>query len=262
MSKIKMAAIGATKQVCLLSAVVLLVAGVCFSKTAVSLSPSSGPPTSKLLVSGSGFKPHAAIDIFFDNNEEAKVIANSSGSFFKIAIQAPSSTLPGNHWVSAIRRPGQSGARAPFLVNTNWSQFHFSPGGTRLNPYENVLSPKTVSGLDLKWSYPAGSVASSPAVVDGVAYVGSVDYVYAIKVNTGALLWKYATAGGSGDGSSSPAVVNGVVYVGSDAGNVYALNASTGALRWKFATGNEVASSPVVVNGVVYVGRSGLCRLE
>src|ERR1700693_1976515 len=122
MSKIKMVAIGATKQLCLLSAVVLLVAGVCFSKTAVSLSPSSGPPTSKLLVSGSGFKPHATIDIFFDTKDEAKAVANGSGAFSRIAIPAPASALPGKHWVSAVQRFKQHGAQAPFLVNTDWRQ--------------------------------------------------------------------------------------------------------------------------------------------
>jgi outer membrane protein assembly factor BamB len=259
MSKIKMVAIGATKQVCLLSAALLLLAGVCFSKAAVSLSPSSGPPTSQLLVSGSGFKPHATIDIFFDTKEEAKAIANSSGSFSKIAVQAPASALPGKHWVSAIRRPGQSGAQAPFLVNTNWRQFGFNPDGKRLNPYENVLSPSTVGIIDLLWSYTTGSgVPSSPAVVNGVVYVGSLDNnVYALNASTGAKLWNYTTGGAV---FSSPAVVNGVVHVGSDngsddkGGNVYALNASTGGLLWSLPTGQgtSVDSSPAVANEVVY----------
>ncbi len=79
MSSINMVAFGASRGVCRLSIVVLLAAGVCYGKPAVSLSPKSGPPTSKLLVSGSGFKPHAAIDIYFDTKDEAKAIANGSG---------------------------------------------------------------------------------------------------------------------------------------------------------------------------------------
>jgi len=57
MSRTKMVAIGASKQLCLLSVVVLLAAAVCLGEPAVSLSPKSGPPTTKLLVSGSGYKP-------------------------------------------------------------------------------------------------------------------------------------------------------------------------------------------------------------
>jgi hypothetical protein len=52
--------------------VVLLAAGVCFGKPVVSLSRKSGPPSSKLLVSRSGYKPHAEIDIYFDTKDEAK----------------------------------------------------------------------------------------------------------------------------------------------------------------------------------------------
>jgi outer membrane protein assembly factor BamB len=66
-------------------------------------------------------------------------------------------------------------------------------------------------------------VYSSPAVANGVVYVGSWDYnIYALNARTGALLWKYTTGN---QVNSSPAVANGVVYVGSSDYNVYALNA-------------------------------------
>ena len=69
---------------------------------------------------------------------------------------------------------------------------------------------------------------SSPAVANGVVYIGSDDdNVYALNASTGALLWQYTTGNSV---SSSPAVADGVVYVGSNDDNMYALNASTGAL--------------------------------
>jgi eukaryotic-like serine/threonine-protein kinase len=73
----------------------------------------------------------------------------------------------------------------------------------------------------LMWSYATGSyVQSSPAVANGVVYVGSSDHnVYALNASTGTKLWSYAT----GDYVySSPAVANGVVYIGSYDHNVYA----------------------------------------
>jgi len=95
-------------------------------------------------------------------------------------------------------------------------------------------------------------VLSSPAVVNGVVYVGSNDHnVYALNASTGAKLWSFATGNIV---RSSPAVANGVVYVGSGDDNVYALNATTGAKVWAFATGDAVNSSPAVANGVVYIG--------
>ena len=100
---------------------------------------------------------------------------------------------------------------------------------------------------------------SSPAVVDGVAYVGAADGLYALDANTGALLWKCTT----GDVvHSSPAVVGGVVYFGSWDTFFYALDAKTGAEKWRFKTGDDpqtsnhkgIQSSPVVKDGIVYFG--------
>jgi outer membrane protein assembly factor BamB len=247
--RIKTVAIATSKQVCLLSLVVLLAAGVCFGQPAVSLSRKSGPPTVQLLVSGSGFKPNAEIDIYFDLTDEAKAIANGSGSFSNISIEAPRSALPGKHWVSAVQRPGNTGPQTPFLVNTNWSQFGFKPDGIRTNQFENVLNPSTVGSLDLLWTYTTGGpIYTSPSVADGVVYVASTDgNTYALKASTGALLWSYPM----GAYFSSPAVTNGVVYVGS--ADLYALNASTGSLLWTYDSGAAVDCPPAVANGVVYV---------
>jgi hypothetical protein len=95
-------------------------------------------------------------------------------------------------------------------------------------------------------------VASSPAVADGIVYVGSLDgKVYALNATTGALVWNFTTGW---EVFSSPAIASGVVYVGSEDGNVYALGAVTGALVWNYTTGAGVYSSPAVAGGVVYVG--------
>ena len=246
MSRMKMLALGSFKQVCLLSIMSLLAAGLCFGQPAISLSLTSGPPTSKLLVSGSGFTPYAEIEIYFDSQKEAKATANGSGSFSNISIQAPASALPGRHKVSAVQRPGGASAEAPFLVNTNWSQFGFRPDGTRYNPYENILNPGTVGSLGLLWSYTTGgAVPFSPAVAHGVVYAGSDDgNLYALNASTGAKLWSYGA-------SASPAVWNGEVYL-----PIFALNDSTGALLWTYSGGlGDVGGSPLTIaNGVIYAG--------
>ena len=61
---------------------------------------------------------------------------------------------------------------------------------------------------------------SSPAVANGVVYVGSFNEdgpqpLYALNAKTGALLWSYLLGL---ENVSSPAVANGVVYVGSTFG--------------------------------------------
>jgi outer membrane protein assembly factor BamB len=65
-----------------------------------------------------------------------------------------------------------------------------------------------------EWSYTTGYTdGSSPALANGVLYIGSHTGVYALNPATGAEEWSYTT----GDSDfSSPAVANGVVYLGSN----------------------------------------------
>jgi len=110
------------------------------------------------------------------------------------------------------------------------------------------------------WTYTTrGAISSSPAVADGVIYVGSWNLqaeswnnkLFALNAATGSHIWDYTMGSAV---YSSPAVANGVVYVGSYDHNVYALDAATGSHIWTYTTRNLVASSPAVANGVVYVG--------
>jgi outer membrane protein assembly factor BamB len=75
----------------------------------------------------------------------------------------------------------------------------------------------------VKWKYLTGGyVRSSPAVANGVVYIGSSDgSLYALDASTGAVLWSY-TIGGGLPVFSSPTVVNGVVYLAAADDHVYA----------------------------------------
>ncbi len=127
-----------------------------------------------------------------------------------------------------------------------WPMFRHDP---RHTGYSTSTAPNT---NNTAWTYKTdGHVHSSPAVVDGVVYVGSDDhYVYALNATSGTLIWRYYTGG---EVQSGPAVVDGKVYVGSWDRNVYALNATTGALVWSYRTSGWVRSCPLVADGRVYV---------
>jgi outer membrane protein assembly factor BamB len=77
-------------------------------------------------------------------------------------------------------------------------------------------------GSKQRWAFrTGGSVFSTPAVADGVVYVGSDDnHLYAVDAVTGKKRWAFRTGSGV---ESSPAVVGGVVYVGSKDSMLYAL---------------------------------------
>jgi PQQ-like domain len=67
-----------------------------------------------------------------------------------------------------------------------WREFH-RPDMVRMNPYETVLNVNNVGGLSLKWNFATGNeVYSSPALANGVVYIGSWDgNVYALNAETG-----------------------------------------------------------------------------
>ncbi|MCW4009297.1 MAG: InlB B-repeat-containing protein, partial [Candidatus Bathyarchaeota archaeon] len=102
------------------------------------------------------------------------------------------------------------------LLGTDWPEFHHDIANTG---YSTTTGPLTNQTL---WNYTTGNaVLSSPAVADGVVYVGSKDNkVYALNASSGVQIWNYIT--GDDVSYSSPAVVDGVVYVGSYDGKVYA----------------------------------------
>lgn len=230
----------------------------------ILLVPGAGPPTSTVLVSGSGFDPFAAIDIYFDTTDLVLTVSDDKGNFGKgpasggggsgIPVQVPKDAVPGTHWVTAVERTGIRAAQAPFLVRADWAQFRFGTDHTGFNPYEVLLGPDTVGWLYLNWFTGLGiGGSSSVAVVNGVLYAGSGDgWWYAFDAATGKNIWEVALQAPST--CSGTAVVNGMVYAQEAMGGpVFALNAANGALVWKGPNSGN-CSTPAVAKGLVFVG--------
>jgi outer membrane protein assembly factor BamB len=106
------------------------------------------------------------------------------------------------------------------------------------------------------------SVTSSPAVANGLVYVGGSDgalYAFDAMGTVGCSTFpvvcqpKWASPAGSTIFMSSPAVVNGVVYIGSFH-DLYAFDATSGAPVARVATGGFIQASPAIANGSVFVG--------
>jgi outer membrane protein assembly factor BamB len=124
---------------------------------------------------------------------------------------------------------------------------------------DGVCALNAYTGTKL-WEYETESrVESSPAVSDGIVYVGSsFGNFYALDALTGDEIWSYPIMA-----RSSPAVVDGRVFVGSLDDNVYALNASTGDKIWNYTIqpfldehglDRYMFASPAVANGTIYMG--------
>lgn len=133
---------------------------------------------------------------------------------------------------------------------TSWAMFHGDPAHSG---YSTSVGPITNQTL---WTFTTGSyIATSPAIVDGVVYIGSWDHnFYALNAYSGNELWSFTTEGLV---DTSPCVYNGAVYVSSNVGGgvstFYALNASTGSEIWR--TRDFIMSSPTIVEGIVYMAQ-------
>ena len=107
----------------------------------------------------------------------------------------------------------------------------------------------------LVWKFKTGAtVRSSPAVSNGVVYVGSDDgCLYAVDVQSGQQRWAFKTGGNV---RGSLAVAGGAVYFRSGHGSLYAVDIQSGRRRWRFTPSLPVVSSPAVADGTVYVATS------
>jgi outer membrane protein assembly factor BamB len=150
--------------------------------------------------------------------------------------------------------------------------FHADSARTGVYPSAGPTKEPTV-----RWRFKAaGPIVTTPAIADGVVYVGSMNgHLYAIDQETGTEKWNFKSRMPI---ASSAAVAEGVVYFVSSAGSLAAIDAASGQPRWVFAAEYErkfeaknlhgypsaaqtipdawdvFTSSPAVVNGTVYFG--------
>lgn len=117
-----------------------------------------------------------------------------------------------------------------------------------------------------QWSYlTRGAVLGTPAIANGVVYVGSQDnFLYALDARTGALRWRFA---GSLTFFAPPLIQDGVVYAPSQDGYVYALDERTGAMFWRAFAGENpdadtvgfgtLTTQPALYRNVLFVTSEG-----
>lgn len=234
------------------------------SSASLELSPRSGPPTTKVLVTGSGFQADETVDLRLGPRLLAKVRADAQGGFSH-PTRVPAGADPGAYRLTATGESSGKEASVAFYVNTNWPQLQFNAARTGLNPYENVLGPSNVAELSETWELPGSYGYNSPVVSSGVLYVTQArpDQLLAISARTGQVLWSEVMGGEYDATGSVPAVAAGVVYAG-DVYGLHAFDAKTGAQLWTFSGCGSVWGGGIDVSGeTVYIGgTSGLCAVE
>ena len=199
----------------------------------------------------------------------------------------PNNSIPEDSEV--LLEEDQNNSDIQDTTETSRNDSDYWPSGVREFPsvleseYEGDKKQSILETTLWRYDIEDGGVLSTPRVLDGWLYFGSLDHsVYAIhdedaepqnpsdegcamfgqnetqsrcpdtsgpkKIDIG---WEFETDGKVG---SSPAISNGNIYIGSYDGNLYALDRYSGELVWSYSAGAPVNSSPAVVDDVVYVG--------
>ncbi len=113
----------------------------------------------------------------------------------------------------------------------------------------------------MKWKFKTGNVVhASPAIADGVLFIGSFDTTfYALDATTGKEKWRFKTGEDhqihNHEGiTSSAALMDGIVFFGGRDTHLYALDAKTGEKKWarRSVEGGWISVSPAVRQGKVY----------
>ena len=119
--------------------------------------------------------------------------------------------------------------------------------------YHYVMSLDPTTGVQ-NWRYRVDKLINTTPVESGGniyfgTYAGSENHLYSVGAQSGELVRRYRTPGGS---LATPAIADGKAYIVPGHGAVYSMDLSTGGKDWEYQPAGRVAGTPVLSDGNVY----------
>jgi outer membrane protein assembly factor BamB len=219
-------------------------------------------PQAPFYLNGKGFSAGESLTISMPGFTLGHATAGGGGSFSALLALPPTAPI-GPVSILVSGPGGRSQSEAPIYISEPWSQLgcDFSRAGAEnddaiiggsIDPGQDVL-------LDPAWRFTAASGnLSSPAVADGVVYVGDGSgRLYALSTYDSHRLWEWRTPTGWAI-SGAPAVNEsaGLVYMGGADGHLYAVSTS-GRSSWSAYLGGRVLPPLVEGGSVIAASTSG-----
>ena len=142
--------------------------------------------------------------------------------------------------------------------DASWVRYGHDLANTRAVADEATLAPETVADLAPVWQVDGVlGVTGTPAVVDGVVYVGDwTGHLRALDSGSGEEVWNHDLGGGYVGGAV--AVDDAQVVVGTFDARIVSLDGASGEPLWEASVDDHpkavVFGSPVIVDGLVVVG--------
>jgi len=247
-----------------LALIALLLGGCQSVPVAVESTPSDTPQMAETPAVGATLEPgfRAPLWTFSTGGEiwsspavQDGVVYFGSDNHFLYALDLKTRALKWKFEAGDIvrSRPAVAGGTVYFTADDNQLYALDAQSGKAVWQFDMGKPFAARSPIPKGWDY----MQSSPAVAEGVVYVGSAgSNFFAVDAKNGKEKWRVPVGLYV---RSSPAVVDGVVYFGDWLGMVYALDAQTGQAKWTVNTYGSVVPSPTVVDGVVYIGSKYPC---
>jgi outer membrane protein assembly factor BamB len=214
----------------------------------VTVTPGTREPTLQVTVTGSHFKPEAAVAVSLSGTKLTTATPSPAGSF-STAVTIPRGTVSGTHVVTARQAASGDTATTTLVVRVNWPDEHFNPRNTGYNNLETVLSrhnAATLTEIQSASTVPAGGIVLD----NGLVLIASGTTFQALNASTLATEW----TGTSEDVIAGIAAADGVVYLAVEDGTLDALDEATGSLLWEYISGDGPAgTSPIISGGVAYL---------
>ena len=139
----------------------------------------------------------------------------------------------------------------------SWPQYGLDASNSRFNESEAAITAENVHCLQRLWSVEdLDGVTSTPAVVDGVVYVG--DWSGALRaydLEDGSEIW---TAEVTAQVNDSPLVTDDTVYFADGTGFLHAVDRADGSERWSVELDSHeyanIYSSPMLAGDMLVIG--------
>ncbi len=158
-------------------------------------------------------------------------------------------------------------------TGSSWPQYGNALDGTR-RAGPSSITAATIGRLRPIWRFTSGGpVTGTPAIADGVVYIGSYDgSLYALDAGTGERRWAYATGSTAFErdmkvplGISGSALISGdLVIVGDADACLHGVDRVTGETVWRTsvepAPNGSIWSSPVLWDETVFVGVASVAK--
>jgi outer membrane protein assembly factor BamB len=229
----------------------------------ITLSNHYVSPGGTFTVTGSSFQGGETVSFSVDGKVLASGTAASSGAIPATKITLPGSGDYGNAsrfgatTLVAVGQTSQKTTSAFLDITNEWTQP--AAGSTRTafeahdHELHDLLHVAENQFVQEAWYTPTGAaIESSPAIVNGVAYVGNdAGVLSAINVTTAAPLWTYTIATNAAI-RSGPAVDGSLAIFGAADGTLYEVNTTTGMLFGSLSIGGNL-TSPGASRGVAYI---------